>query len=113
MKPLKADELRKKFIDFFVSKGHTQISGASVIPENDRAVCRCQQVAADPGEHHGHDVAHGHALHVDAALVDVVLPLHLPDEGLDELDVVVVLGDPPVGGLGEDVRWRRRNTPPS
>lgn len=38
MKPLKADELRKKFIDFFVSKGHTQISGASVIPENDPTV---------------------------------------------------------------------------
>ena len=30
-----ANELRKKFIDFFVSKGHVQISGASVIPEND------------------------------------------------------------------------------
>ena len=38
MKPLKADELRKKFIDFFVSKWHTQISGASVIPENDPTV---------------------------------------------------------------------------
>ncbi len=38
MKPLKADELRKKFIDFFVSRGHAQISGASVIPENDPTV---------------------------------------------------------------------------
>lgn len=33
-----ANELRKKFIDFFVSKGHVQISGASVIPENDPTV---------------------------------------------------------------------------
>ncbi len=38
MKALTANELRKKFIDFFVSKGHTQISGASVIPENDPTV---------------------------------------------------------------------------
>ncbi len=38
MKSLTANELRKKFIDFFVSKGHTQISGASVIPENDPTV---------------------------------------------------------------------------
>ncbi|MBQ7645615.1 MAG: alanine--tRNA ligase [Spirochaetales bacterium] len=38
MKPLTANELRKKFIDFFVSKGHVQISGASVIPENDPTV---------------------------------------------------------------------------
>ena len=35
---MKANELRQKFIDFFVSKGHTQISGASVIPENDPTV---------------------------------------------------------------------------
>ena len=33
-----ANELRKKFIEFFVSKGHVQISGASVIPENDPTV---------------------------------------------------------------------------
>ncbi len=38
MKSLTANELRKKFIDFFVSKGHVQISGASVIPENDPTV---------------------------------------------------------------------------
>ena len=38
MKPLTANELRKKFIDFFVSRGHVQISGASVIPENDPTV---------------------------------------------------------------------------
>ncbi len=38
MKPLTANELRKKFIDFFVSRGHAQISGASVIPENDPTV---------------------------------------------------------------------------
>ena len=35
---MQANELRKKFIDFFVSKGHKQISGASVIPENDPTV---------------------------------------------------------------------------
>ena len=33
-----ANELRQKFIDFFVSKGHKAISGASVIPENDPTV---------------------------------------------------------------------------
>lgn len=33
-----ANELRKKFIEFFVSKGHAQISGASLIPENDPTV---------------------------------------------------------------------------
>ncbi|MGE4454743.1 MAG: alanine--tRNA ligase [Sphaerochaeta sp.] len=35
---LTANELRQKFIDFFVSKDHTQISGASLIPENDPTV---------------------------------------------------------------------------
>ena len=30
-----ANELRKKYIDFFVSKGHAQIQGKSLIPEND------------------------------------------------------------------------------
>ncbi|MDD4219588.1 MAG: alanine--tRNA ligase [Sphaerochaetaceae bacterium] len=35
---MKADELRHKFIEFFVSKDHTQISGASLIPENDPTV---------------------------------------------------------------------------
>ncbi|MGI6433003.1 MAG: alanine--tRNA ligase [Sphaerochaetaceae bacterium] len=35
---MKADELRQKFIDFFVSKDHKQISGASLIPENDPTV---------------------------------------------------------------------------
>ncbi len=38
MKSLTANELRKKFIDFFVARGHVQISGASVIPENDPTV---------------------------------------------------------------------------
>lgn len=38
MKPLTANELRKKYIEFFVSKGHKQISGASLIPENDPTV---------------------------------------------------------------------------
>lgn len=35
---LTANELRQKYIDFFVSKGHTQISGASLVPENDPTV---------------------------------------------------------------------------
>ena len=30
-----SDELRKKFIDFFVQKGHREIPSASLIPEND------------------------------------------------------------------------------
>ncbi len=38
MKELTANELRKKYIEFFVSKGHKQISGASLIPENDPTV---------------------------------------------------------------------------
>lgn len=37
-KELTANALRQKFIDFFVSKGHSQISGASLIPENDPTV---------------------------------------------------------------------------
>jgi alanyl-tRNA synthetase len=37
-KELTANALRQKFIDFFVSKGHAQISGASLIPENDPTV---------------------------------------------------------------------------
>jgi len=37
-KELTANELRQKFIDFFVSKNHVQISGASLIPENDPTV---------------------------------------------------------------------------
>jgi alanyl-tRNA synthetase len=35
---LTANELRQKFIEFFVSKQHRQISGASLIPENDPTV---------------------------------------------------------------------------
>ncbi len=38
MTPITANELRKKFIAFFVNRGHAQISGASVIPENDPTV---------------------------------------------------------------------------
>ena len=38
MRPITANELRKKFIEFFVNRGHAQISGASVIPENDPTV---------------------------------------------------------------------------
>ncbi|MDR1839840.1 MAG: alanine--tRNA ligase [Treponema sp.] len=33
-----ADELRKKYVDFFVSKGHAQIQGKSLLPENDPTV---------------------------------------------------------------------------
>ncbi|MGP1459185.1 MAG: alanine--tRNA ligase [Treponema sp.] len=33
-----ANELRKKYIDFFKSKNHTEISGQSLIPENDPSV---------------------------------------------------------------------------
>ncbi|GHV70064.1 alanine--tRNA ligase [Spirochaetia bacterium] len=33
-----ADELRSKYIAFFVSKGHTQIQGKSLIPDNDPTV---------------------------------------------------------------------------
>ena len=33
-----AAELRKRYLDFFQSKGHTVISGASLIPENDPTV---------------------------------------------------------------------------
>ncbi len=32
------NELRKRYIEFFVSKGHKQISGGSLIPENDPTV---------------------------------------------------------------------------
>jgi len=35
---VKADTLRKKFIDFFVSKGHKQIPSASLIPEDDATI---------------------------------------------------------------------------
>ncbi len=33
-----ADELRQKYINFFVSKGHAQIQGKSLLPENDPTV---------------------------------------------------------------------------
>src|SRR4030042_3798736 len=33
-----ARELRKKFIEFFVAKGHKEIPSASLIPENDPSV---------------------------------------------------------------------------
>lgn len=35
---LSANELRKKYLDFFVSKGHAKIPSASVVPENDPTV---------------------------------------------------------------------------
>ena len=33
-----ANELRSKYIEFFKSKGHAEISGQSLIPENDPSV---------------------------------------------------------------------------
>jgi len=33
-----ADELRKKYVEFFVSKGHIQIQGKSLLPDNDPTV---------------------------------------------------------------------------
>ena len=38
MKTLTADELREMYLNFFASKGHAIIPGASVIPENDPTV---------------------------------------------------------------------------
>ncbi|MCL2806374.1 MAG: alanine--tRNA ligase [Treponema sp.] len=38
MNRLTADELRSKYINFFVSKGHAQIQGKSLLPENDPTV---------------------------------------------------------------------------
>ena len=35
---MKADELRQMYLDFFAEKGHTVISGASLIPQNDPTV---------------------------------------------------------------------------
>ncbi len=35
---MKANELRRRFIDFFVSEGHVEIKSASLIPENDPTV---------------------------------------------------------------------------
>jgi len=35
---MKANELRKKYIEFFKSKGHVEIPSASLIPENDPSV---------------------------------------------------------------------------
>lgn len=33
-----AKELRQRYIDFFVKNGHKEISGSSLIPENDPTV---------------------------------------------------------------------------
>ena len=38
MKNMTADELRCLYLDFFASKGHAIVPGASVIPENDPTV---------------------------------------------------------------------------
>ena len=35
---MKANELRKKYLEFFKSKGHAIIPSASLIPENDPSV---------------------------------------------------------------------------
>lgn len=35
---MKANELKRKYIDYFVNKGHTEIQSASLIPENDPSV---------------------------------------------------------------------------
>jgi len=35
---MRANELRRAYIDFFVAKGHTEIPGASLVPENDPTV---------------------------------------------------------------------------
>lgn len=35
---MNANELRKKFINFFISKKHTQIASASLVPENDPTI---------------------------------------------------------------------------
>ena len=36
--PMTADELRAKYIEFFVAKGHVQIQGKSLLPDNDPTV---------------------------------------------------------------------------
>ncbi|MBM3231094.1 alanine--tRNA ligase [Candidatus Peregrinibacteria bacterium] len=38
MKPLSTDEIRQSYLDFFESKGHACIPGASLVPENDPTV---------------------------------------------------------------------------
>lgn len=38
MKPLSTAEIRQKYLDFFLSKGHAVIPGASLVPENDPTV---------------------------------------------------------------------------
>ena len=49
MKEITADQLRKLYIDFFVSKGHKQISGASLIPENDPTISSEQSIRQERG----------------------------------------------------------------
>ncbi len=38
MKPLSTNEIRQKYLDFYASKGHAIIPGASLVPENDPTV---------------------------------------------------------------------------
>ena len=35
---MKANELRRKYIDFFAARNHAEIRSASLIPENDPSV---------------------------------------------------------------------------
>jgi len=35
---MNVDDLRKKFINFFISKKHSEISSASLVPENDPTI---------------------------------------------------------------------------
>src|SRR5687768_17350515 len=38
MKPLSTADIRQKFLDFYESKGHAVIPGASLVPDNDPTV---------------------------------------------------------------------------
>src|SRR5438105_14299724 len=38
MKPLKTDEIRSKYLQFFAERGHAVIPGAPLVPENDPTV---------------------------------------------------------------------------
>ncbi|MBT4586189.1 alanine--tRNA ligase, partial [Candidatus Peregrinibacteria bacterium] len=38
MKPLSSNDIRQAYLDFFQSNGHTVISGAPLVPENDPTV---------------------------------------------------------------------------
>ena len=38
MKPMSTDDIRQSYLDFFASKGHAVVPGASLVPENDPTV---------------------------------------------------------------------------